>query len=306
MIKKASILYMLIVLCSVSLYAQQTPHFTQYLYNMQVINPAFLGSRSDFSISLGARSQWMGVNGAPTTRTFSINGRTNNGLSIGSTIINDKIGLATSTNVNIDASYTIALSRYQRLSMGLKGGMTFFNNNLSTAITADNEMYASTSGKYPNVGVGVYWYSAKFFVGFAIPYLLETPIFRVPEYKSNYGISKHLNYFLNAGMRFEVTDKLTIKPSTLIKYTTSLPLSVDINANFLYSDIIETGISYRYNDAVSALFAIIVNKKFRIGYSYDHMLTDFGSKLNTHEIIVHLDLNFKDKGKWLKTNKCYF
>ena len=32
-------------------YAQQTPHYTQYLYNMQVLNPAFIGARADLSIS---------------------------------------------------------------------------------------------------------------------------------------------------------------------------------------------------------------------------------------------------------------
>ena len=93
---------------------------------MQIINPAAVGARSDLNMSVLTRQQWAGIEGAPTTNTFSINGRMNKGLGIGATVINDKVGLSKSTNINIDASYTLITSRYSRLAFGLKGGVTFF------------------------------------------------------------------------------------------------------------------------------------------------------------------------------------
>ena len=92
----------------------------------------------------------------------------------------------------------------------------------------------------------------------------------------------------------------------MVRYTSNLPISIDLNANFLYRDIIETGISYRYQNSISALFALIVNKKFRVGYAYDYKLQTLGNNLSSHEIIFHIDINLKRNTRWLAHNKCYF
>lgn len=295
-----------ILLVSLMTQAQQTPHYTQYMYNMQVLNPGYVGARADLSLSLLNRNQWFGVEGAPKTTTFSINGRAFDGVGFGLTVINDKIGLAESTNVNLDASYTIVTSQYGRLSLGLKGGITFFDNNLSEGITPDNDVYASTNGSYPNIGVGAFYYNELFYVGLSAPYLLKTPQFRIDEANDTSGLSENINYFATLGMRYELSNDILFKPSTLVKYAQNLPVSIDLNANFLYKEQIEFGLSYRFNDSASAMFAVILNKNFRIGYTYDHTLTDLGNNLGSHEVMLHLDLDFKKKGRWLHHTKCYF
>ncbi|TXD50385.1 type IX secretion system membrane protein PorP/SprF [Polaribacter sp. IC066] len=287
-------------------YAQQLPNYTQYLYNMQIINPAYAGSRAELSMSLLSRQQWVGVVGAPITRTFSINGRTKRGIGMGATVVNDKIGLSETSTINVDASYTIITSQYSRLSFGLKGGITFFSNNLANGITPDNDMYTSTSGNFPNVGFGAFYYNRKFYVGVSIPYLLETPQFYIEENATKTVLAANANYFLSTGVLLELTENLMFKPSTMIRYTANLPVSIDINSNFMYRDVIEAGLSYRYENSVSALFALIINKKYRIGYAYDYKLSTLGGDLSSHEIIFHIDLNFKRNSRWLLHNKCYF
>jgi len=310
----ASILLLLFI---TNTQAQQAPHYTQYLYNMQILNPAFVGSKADLSVSLLSRKQWVGLDGAPETTTFSVGGRTMDAFGLGATIIKDKIGLATSTNVNIDASYTIPTSRYGRLAFGLKGGLTFFNNNLSNGITPDNEIYASTEGNYPNVGFGALYYNDQFFVGLSVPNLLNTHQFKVLEnIDQNDGISNN-NYFLAAGYMYDFSEYLKFKPSTIIKYTPSLPVSVDMNANFIYNEKIELGLSYRYNNnisissypyqnTISGVFALLINKKYRVGYSYDHTFAPYGSNLSSHEIIIRFDFKFNRTTRWLFHNRCYF
>jgi type IX secretion system PorP/SprF family membrane protein len=273
---------------------------------MQVLNPAFVGSRADLSISLLSRQQWIGIKGSPETKTFSINGRSVTGLGFGATVINDKSGLANSTNINIDASYTVPTSRYGRFSFGLKGGLTFFNNNLSNGITPDNDMYASTSGKFSNIGFGVLYYEEAFFIGLSIPNILKSSEFKTLEsFKDNLGANNN-NYFLATGLIYNLSTNLKFKPSTIIKYTPTLPISIDFNANIIYKDIIETGLSYRHNSSISAVFALILKKKYRVGYSYDYNTNNLGGNLSSHEIIVSFDLNLKRNSKWLFHNKCYF
>jgi type IX secretion system PorP/SprF family membrane protein len=297
-----------IFICFLSLnsYTQQIPNYTQYAYNMQILNPASVGSRADLSISILSRQQWVGVEGAPTSQTFSINGRIKGGLGIGATVVNDKIGFSETNNFNLDLSYTILTSEYRRLAFGLKGGITLFNNNLANAITPDNDKYASTSGSFPNIGFGAFYYSQTFFVGLSAPYLFETPQFYTSEASGKNMLSRNLNYFLSAGVLFELNDHLKFKPSTMVNYTSGVPISVDLNANFLYKKNIEVGVSYRHSNTISALFAVIIKEKFRIGYSYDHKFANYGENLSSHEIILHIDFDFNKRSRWLRPNSCYF
>lgn len=300
------LLFAVFLFFSTKTFTQQLPHYTQYLYNMQIINPAFVGYRAELSMSVLARQQWVGVEGAPTTRTFSINGRTRNGLGIGTTIVNDKIGLSEITNVNVDASYTIVTSRKSRLAFGLKGGLNFFNNNLSNGITPDNEIYASTTGQFVNVGFGGLFYTKKFYVGLSVPYLLESAQFYIEDNLKQTSLSTNPNIFLSTGMLFKLSENILFRPSTMVRYTTNLPTSIDVNANFLYRDMFETGISYRYKNSISGLFTVVLNKKYRVGYAYDHRFSVLGGNLSSHEIVLQMDLNFKRNTRWLLFNDCYF
>ena len=304
--KNISVLFLVMFFVSLKSYAQQVPHYTQYLYNMQIINPAFVGYRAELSMSVLARQQWVGVEGAPTTRTFSLNGRTRRGLGIGTTIVNDKIGLSETTNINLDASYTIVTSVNSRLSFGLKGGLNFFNNNLFDGITPDNEIYASTTGRFVNVGFGGLFYTRKFYIGLSVPQLLESPQFYIEDNLKQGSLATNPNIFLSSGVLFKLSEDILFRPSTMVRYTANLPVSVDINTNFLYKDILETGVSYRYKNSVSGLFTVILNKKYRIGYAYVHRLSVLGGNLSSHEIIFQMDLNFKRNTRWLLFNNCYF
>lgn len=300
------LLCILITFLSIQIHAQQIPHYTQYLYNLEVLNPAAVGSRSDLNFTFLSRQQWAGIEGAPVTHTFSANARTNSGLGIGTTIIRDEIGLATNTNFNIDASYTLVASQYGRLALGLKGGLSFFNNNLLQGTTPDNDIYASTSGTYPNVGLGVLYYTDKYFLGLSAPQLLKISQFNVEETSELTETENNANFFINGGIKFDLTENIQFKPSTLIKYNTKSPISIDFNVNFLYKKFVEAGISYRYNDAVSALIAFTISEKVRIGYSYDNQLTNFGTNLNAHELILRMDFDLDRRGRWLKHSSCYF
>ena len=304
--KQHFITVLLILFFNLIANAQQSPHYTQYLYNMQVLNPAFVGAKADISLSLLNRQQWAGVEGAPQTTTFSISGRTFNGLGFGITAINDKIGLAKSTNINLDASYTIITSEYGRLAFGLKGGVTFFSNNLSNAVTPDNDVYASNNGNYPNIGFGGLYYNEKYFVALSVPNLLKTFQFKTSESFINNESGDNSNFFLATGAIFNLSENIKLKPTTIIKYTPTLPISIDINSNFIYKDKIEAGLSYRYKSSITALFAVIIKEKFRIGYSYDSQLATYGSNLSSHELIIRYDFDLNRGTRWLFHNKCYF
>jgi len=59
-----------------TLFAQQDPQFTQYMFNTLGVNAAYAGSRGHLSATGLLRSQWVGLDGAPRTQTFSIESQT--------------------------------------------------------------------------------------------------------------------------------------------------------------------------------------------------------------------------------------
>ena len=306
--KKNTVIILILLLgTGLQMTAQQMPHYTQYMYNMNIINPAYVGMRSDISLSLLSRKQWVNIEGAPETETISLQGRTFDSVGMGFSVVQDKLGLIEDTSMAMDLSYTMVTSRYSRLAFGIKGGFSNFNNQLSIGLTPDNEKYPDLTDIYPKAGVGMFFYTKKYYIGVSVPQLFKSPEFRLDSNNFSSILNEYQSYFITHGYVFDINENVKFKPSTLIKYNTDLPISIDLNMNILFKNQVEFGISYRYNDSVSAMAALIVNKSIRLGYSYDYTLTNLGGfNAGSHEIMLLFDFNFKKRSRWLNDISCYF
>lgn len=280
--------------------AQQDPQYTQYMYNMNVVNPAYAGSRGTLSLGFLARTQWTNVNGAPKTLTFDAHAPIGRKVGAGISIIADEIGPVKEQNIYVDLSYTITTSDVGRLAFGLKGGVTLQNIDLLSVILPqdpeDPLFQDNVNEAYPNFGAGVYYYTDKFYVGFSVPNILKST-----HFEKSGGIiteaSEEMHYFLTSGYVFDISNTLKFKPSVMLKGVSGAPLSVDVNANFLIYDRLEVGASYRFEDSVSALVNFAITPDFRIGFAYDHTISDF-SNVNpggSYEGILLYDIDFSKK-----------
>ena len=72
--KKLFITTAIVLSGSLALNAQQRPHYTQYIINPYIINPAITGIENYTDVKIGVRDQWVGLNGAPKTTYVSIHG----------------------------------------------------------------------------------------------------------------------------------------------------------------------------------------------------------------------------------------
>ena len=112
--------------------AQQDAQYTQYMYNTQVVNPAYAGSRGVFSIAALYRAQWTGLDGAPTTQTLTMNTPVSRSVGLGFSLVNDEIGNGTSQNtyIDVDFSYTLSLRENRNLSFWSKSRRAFVRYQL--------------------------------------------------------------------------------------------------------------------------------------------------------------------------------
>lgn len=65
-------LFAIAMLLSNTVQSQQDAQYTQYMYNTVSVNPGYAGSRGHISIAALHRSQWVGLDGAPTTQTLNL------------------------------------------------------------------------------------------------------------------------------------------------------------------------------------------------------------------------------------------
>jgi type IX secretion system PorP/SprF family membrane protein len=282
----------LVLISAGTVLGQQDPQYTQYMYNMNILNPAYAGSMGVSSIGILGRTQWVGVDGAPQTATVSAHTPLGNNLGGGLSFIHDEIGPAKEDNLYLDLSYTITTSDEGRLAFGIKAGFTFLDVRALSTVDPDplNRPVNQTS---PNFGAGLYYYTDKFYLGLSVPNFLETR-----HLDSGNGIvstaSEKMHYFITSGYVFNIADNMKLKPSAMVKAVAGAPLSVDLSANLLLDEKFEIGLSHRLDDSISGLLGFNVNQNFRLGYAYDHTITRFGNfNSGSHELMLLFNFNRK-------------
>jgi type IX secretion system PorP/SprF family membrane protein len=296
---KKLILIFFILLIAQQSHAQQDPQYTQYMYNMNVINPAYAGISEGLSVGALYRSQWVGLDGGPETFTFNIHSPVGKQLAIGLSVISDKIGPVEETNAYVDVSYTIPVGMETRLAFGVKGGFTFHDiaiaeSQISLVDSGDPFFANPINETTPNIGAGVYFYKPnKYYFSVSVPNILNGVHLDANGTKIG-SESEHL--FAAAGYVFDLSENFKLKPHALLKQAFDAPLSYDLNANLFMYDIVEVGIGYRLDDSLSGMVNFQVMDNIRIGYAYDTIRSDLDIVTNaSHEVFINFDLNFSSK-----------
>lgn len=300
---KKIILIIFVLSSTFKLFAQQDSQFANYMYNTVNINPAYAGSREVLSVFGLHRSQWVGLDGAPVTNSFSVNAPIKKSkFGLGISFINDRIGPSNENNIAADISYSIPTSETYKLSFGIKATANLLNidwTKLNIYNPSDNLAQYKIDNKFsPNIGAGIYYYSNKTYLGLSVPNFLETKHF---DEGTNLGTSsvasERMHYYLIGGHVFELSDGIKFKPAFLTKAVKGAPLQLDLTANFLFNEKFTAGLAYRWDAALSALVGFQISKSWFIGYAYDMETTRLANyNSGSHEFFLRVEL-FKNSVK---------
>ena len=296
---KKLILILFALVIAQEITAQQDPQYTQYMYNMNIINPAYAGISEGLSIGALYRSQWVGLDGGPETFTFNIHSPVGKQLALGLSVISDKIGPVEETNAYVDVSYTIPVGMETRLAFGVKGGFTFHDiaiaeSQIALVDLGDPFFAQAINETTPNIGAGVYFYKPnKYYISASVPNILNGVHLDANGTKIG---SETEHFFAAAGYVFDLSDNFKLKPHALLKYATDAPISYDLNANLFMYDLVEVGVGYRLDDSFSGMVNFQVMDNLRIGYAYDAIQSDLDIVTNSsHEVFINFDFNFSSK-----------
>lgn len=295
-IKKYILLTLLMAMVRISAVAQQDPVYSQYMFNMLSINPAYAGDREVLSVTGIYRSQWNRVEGGAQTQLFSADfSIRNKRIGIGMQVFNDDIAVLRNTGLYGMYSYRVHLNDGV-LSFGLQTGFLKYNanyNNLLLYDYTDQAFMQNQNEIRVNFGAGVFFKTDRFYAGMSIPHL--TGHGRVSVSGENRQIYEQVNHwFFTSGYVFTLNPDLVLKPSILLRAVAGAPLHADLNANLWFLNIAAIGVSYRTSEAVVGMLEIQVNQQFRLGYAYDVMLSNLGAQ-STHEFMLRYEFGYSKR-----------
>lgn len=282
------------ILVSAASMAQQQPMYSQYMFNMLNINPAYAGSRGVMTATALYRNQWVGIPGAPRTSSFSFDMPLNEKkIGIGFQLYDDRLGIERTTGINAFYAFRFQISGSGTLSLGLQAGLLNYQANyteVSTFQPNDPSFAANVSGLLPSAAAGVYYNSDKFYIGFSTPALLKTQISYNNAAQIASVTSQDLHLYLASGFVMNLNQDLALKPSVLLKAVSGAPLEVDVNANLWIQNKLSIGASYRTGDAVVGMVELQLNQQLRFGYAYDKTFSDLGTlNTGTHELMLRME-----------------
>ena len=288
-----------LTLLSLQSFAQQDPQFTQYMYNMSVINPAYATAEEGI-LNLGGlyRTQWVGLEGAPKTGTFFAHTPINEKIEMGVSFTNDNIGdIVNENNIFADFAYVLPVGIETKISFGVKAGVRMFDTNFnglqlqSGPASGDNAFDENINRAFPNLGIGAFFFTDTYYVGLSAPNMLSTKHLENENGIKATGI-ENVHYFLTGGYVFDINKDVKLKPAFMARGVKGAPLAVDITANVLINEKLEAGLGYRLDDAISALINFRVTQDLRIGYAYDYTTTNLGNfNSGSHEIFILFDVD---------------
>lgn len=319
---KRCIPFLLVLLVARPVTAQQRPHYTQYVLNNYILNPALSGIENYTDVKMSARKQWMGLKGAPETFYFSIHGALGKadyktsatsfnipgenprGKSywenytasdphhgIGFFMVNDRTGLYNRFQADVSYACHIGLSPRTNMSAGFSGGISKISYDRSKATPVDpydpalgnsNSLYKLT----PDLNAGIWIYSADYFIGIAAQQVLPH---QVSLTGNSPGFEEVTHLFTTAGYRLGLNDDINLLPSVMIKYIPSSALApqFDLNVKAQFRDLFWIGGSCRIKEGFAAMLGLNVANTFNLGYSYDLSTTKLNTvSRGTHEMIV--------------------
>jgi type IX secretion system PorP/SprF family membrane protein len=283
------ILYTLFILSSLQtgIFAQQFPNYSLFIYNKMAYNPAYTGVPDAPCFTALHRSQWIGLEGAPTTQILSANlPFLKRKLGIGVQLTNQSIGITRIFSTDLNYAYHILIGKGE-LSVGLQGSIRYYSENYNDKrLTAtqglgiDNSIPVGLQNKYlPNFGAGLYYSTDQYYIGVSAARLLQNNI----DFGNNddFVSSEKPHYFIMGGYSFSLNEQVKFQPQALLKYVNNVPFDIEMSMGLELLEKYLFAVNYRAGgelsagagDSVDLVFGIQLSDKLMFALAYDITLS---------------------------------
>lgn len=268
-LKRLGLFVLLFNVCIVA--GQQVPNFTQYNFNKNIINPAFVGVEGIKEVNVSYRTQWVGVSYSPNTQVVSFNMPINDKIGVGISFVNDRVFTINEKDATVDLSYKFQLSSEYQLYAGLKlgGGFIDYNPKYNVGLPRGAvRIDKSDSFFNPHLGLGVVLKHEKYYITASFPNILSGQRY---EKKGNVHVKtlhdKH--FYLGGGFTAELDENYKLSPALMVRYLNNNYISYDFSSTLELYNNVQLGMNYRLDEMISLFSITNLTRRFKVGFVYD-------------------------------------
>jgi len=296
-------------------FGQQTFKWSQYLMNRYSLNPAVGGLEGCLVFNGGYRMQWAGFDHAPRTMMVSGHralGKDNSFKSgwhgIGARVFRDVYGPFEVISVDPSYAYHINVNRDWVFSAGIFVSFRQYTVNPGRLrenggiINESDPVFSGTQlvWTYPIFTPGIWLNNTKkkSYFGLSIEQVWKSNMSSLGGNRigTQGRLANHYNFMFGRRVEFKGYD-MSLEPSALIQYRWAFPPSIDLNLMWHLRQKAAFGIAYRNTEGIVGLVELQLNRKWRMGYSFDFATSQIrrGTNLYTHEISLRFVQCFGDE-----------
>lgn len=287
-----------VLICSAYVHAQQAATFAQYMFNGLAINPAYAGSHDALSVTALSRFQNVGLPGSPNTQTLSAHAPLlNKRVAVGLLVIRDKLGIIDQHGVHGFYAYKLPINEKASITFGLQAGYSKYQaeySNLDIYHFPDLAFSQDIRETRPNFGAGVYYRTERTYFGAAMPHMLNNVFDRGVGFQT---VKQNVPVILTGGHVITLNRMIDFKPNFMFRLLDNRPVELDINANFLFDEVLWLGMSYKSSKQVALLTELKLTDQIWFGYSYTVTAGPIRVvELGSHELLLNYRFNYFKRG----------
>lgn len=285
----------LISLCILSS-GQELPVYNQYVFDPYLINPSYIGQSGFSEVNLVYRTQWTGIEDAPTTIGANFQYVANPRVSIGVNLYNQEVVMLSTTSAMATFGYRVPINRNNVVSFGLSVGA--FSNRIDLAqLTAEelnDPVLAQVNNTFKMDGqFGLNYSFKRLTIGFALLRLFENDAFVNGEDATGIKFSELNNKAVSASYSFNIGKDIEFMPYVLYRFTDTYNFFEGTGV-LTYKNLISVGGFYRQDYGPGFLVRLRIKGRMEIGYGHEFANSQAKNYLGgSHEVQFKLRVGKK-------------
>jgi len=277
-----------------SLSAQQYGLYSQYIFNLYAINPAYAGARDALSVNGTYRAQWVGIEGAPRTSNFNIHSPLKSDqMALGLQFQQDQIGARNASFLGMSYAYRLRLDEAgdRKIAMALQAGVINYQFDWFALEyrNPDDPMAFSIDANFwiPNIDFGLMYLAPRGYIGVSAMGMQRSRLHTLSADDAR------LSTFVNAmaGHIFSLGQNTALKAHGLLRHELNGPVQAEAGLAAGLYDRLWIGALYRQQFGFVYHLQVMAAKGLVIGYAFDWATN--GLKVGadgSHELYIGIDL----------------
>lgn len=289
----------LLVVGSVSLFAQQVPFYNHNLINPFIYNPAQTGNSQYINAAFVRNQRYSSFGSTAVNNYLTVEGAfMQDKMGLGIVVAHQTQGVQQQLMSSLNYAYRLKINDNNFFRIGFAAGVLDNRIDYSelNAAQIDDPYLMNLRPTKPvfdlNVGILYQWKALQ--IGVSVPQIVGSKVkYANASDRGYYQLSRH--YMGTIQYDWSISEKFKLQPNVLVRYMPNAPFQFDGSIQAIYNNMFWVSATYKSDYAMQFNAGMHLFDFVRVGYSYELLIgkiKGYNTGMN-HEIF--LGFSFKTK-----------